>query len=306
MASDQELLTEQLQILNHLHYTSLDMPYQGSEIHTNRDNRDKRFNAEIRALDTVAVLLTTGEPNDVTAVTLDKHEKLELVIAKNRCPTYADDAAVRNLISLLTNPAIDDPEDIFPSIMTYCLKNINKQQLQLHESLSQFLPIVEQVLEQYSPGPANDELPSLTAYLCFTHSDPMMDIKDIIANIFQFCHTHSQHPLDSKDKEASYKAYTALCLGVHVLSRSQFLNKLTQDFWHPTWQQEAQKLKWCLLKVHQYYFGIRPLVLGVNRLFQNREIPYRWVDLSAISDYGVKKSFEISPSFKEAHYSMHQ
>ncbi|KIL60041.1 hypothetical protein M378DRAFT_180581 [Amanita muscaria Koide BX008] len=302
MSSDQELLTEQLQILNHLHYTSLGMLYQGSEIRTNRDNRDKRFNAEIRALDTVAVLLTTGEPNDVTAVTLDKRGKLELVIAKNRCPTYADDAAVRNLISLLTNPAIDDPEDIFPSIMTYCLKNINKRQLQLHESLSQFLPTVKQVLQQYSPSllPTDDELPNLAAYLCFTHSDPTMDFNDIIVNIFQFCLTHSQHPLDSNDKDASYKAYSALCLGAHVLSHSQFLNKLTCDSQHPTWQQEAQKLKQRLLKVHQYCFGIRPLVLRVNRLFQNREIPYRWVDLSVIPYYGEKKPFEISPSFKEA------
>ncbi|KAM6499390.1 hypothetical protein JOM56_004898 [Amanita muscaria] len=207
MSSDQELLAEQLQILNHLHYT---MPDQGSD----RDNCDKGFNTEIRALNTVAVLLTTGEPNDVTAVTLDKRGKLELVIAKNRRPSYADDAAVRNLISLLTNPAIDDPEDIFPSIMTYCLKNINKQQLQLHQSLSQFLPTVEQVLQQYSPSllPTDDELPHLTAYLCFTHSDPTMDLSDIIVNIFQFCLTHSQHPLDSNDKDASIKAYSALCL----------------------------------------------------------------------------------------------
>ncbi|KIL58906.1 hypothetical protein M378DRAFT_169984 [Amanita muscaria Koide BX008] len=69
---DQRNLSEQLQLLDELQYSDLDMPYQGAGTLSNRQSRDSNTNP-----------LTTGNPGDVIPAAFDKPEQMQLVLAKN-------------------------------------------------------------------------------------------------------------------------------------------------------------------------------------------------------------------------------
>jgi hypothetical protein len=294
---DQAILSEQLQLLHEFQYSDLQMPYQNSGIQSNKDSRSRDAHSEIRVLDTIAVLLTTGRPGDVTAVALDKHKGLQLVLAKNAPPNHEDDLAAQNLVSLLVNPATIDPEHVFPFLLTHSLQNMNKRLQNLHESLSQLLPEVISFLPQYLPQSVDEELPKSTNYRRYRYKDGEPGITTIITDIFYFCSLQTQSSLNPSDVHASHMTYSSLDLAASVLSRSRFLDTLIRDSSDPMRAARSERLKRRLLKVCQYYSGTAKLISSAKRWFPNGTIPYRWANDTNGREEGT---VEISSQVEEA------
>ena len=101
--ANQNNLSEQLQLLQELQYSDLDLPYQTAGIHSNKESRNLDTNHEVRLLDTFAIALTTGNPGDVFAAAFDKRQHMQLVLAKNGPPTSEDVSAANEPISLIGN-----------------------------------------------------------------------------------------------------------------------------------------------------------------------------------------------------------
>jgi hypothetical protein len=295
---DQERLSEKLQLLDHFQYTDLGLPFQGSGSHSNKYEREGVTGPEIRALDTIAVLLTTGERGDVTAVAMESDTELRLVLAKNWHPTHRDNAAVQNLILLLTDPAINHSAQIFPSIITYCEQNINNRLKRLNKSIIAFMPLASSALQQHTPGSINGEFPESEDYRNFAYPNRTPRFVDMAVDLLSSCRDHSSHDLNLLDINTTVQNFVKLSVEAKTLSRARFLNEYIHDSRFLVRQQMATKLKRHLLKVCQYSFGTQDLITKAKRWFPNGEIRYRWVDLSAVlPDHGEKPEIEITRSF---------
>jgi hypothetical protein len=268
LSLDQAILSERLQLLHEFRYSDLNMAYHGSGL---LSHNSKNARSEIRILDTIAALLTTGRPGDVTAVALDKRGELQLVLAKNDPLTFADDLAVQDLISVLTNPATIDTEHLFPFLMTNCLPNIHKRLRNLHESLSQFRPDICSVLPQYVLQSIENELPGSTAYRSLMYSDEEPALTTMIADLFDFCTVQSKYSLNPGDVDASHTKYGDLYLAANALSRSRILNQLIRDPSDPAREARAEKLKRRLLKVCQYYGDIGEVIKTCEAMVSERQ-----------------------------------
>jgi hypothetical protein len=288
---DQAILSARLQLLHEFCYCNLDMPYQSSGTQSNKDTRSKNAHSEIRILDTIAVLLTTGHRGDVTAIALDRRGRLQLVLAKNGPPTPADDRAVQDLISVLVDPATIDPEHVFPFLMTHCLENMRKRCTNLWESVSKFIPEIKSVLLYYLPQSIDNELPGSTAYRRLMYENGEPDLKEMIFGLFHFCTVQSHLSLDPDDLYASHMAYGDLYLAADALSHSRFLNEFIRDPSNPARKAMAEKLKRRLLKVCQYYGDVGKVIKNAKRWFPNGAIPYRW---ASVTDGRDGEDLEIS------------
>ena len=74
--NNQHNLSEQLQLLHELQYSDLDMPYQAAKIHSNKQSRHLYAHRDVCLLDTIAIALTTGNPEDVFAAAFDKRQHI--------------------------------------------------------------------------------------------------------------------------------------------------------------------------------------------------------------------------------------
>ena len=161
---DQVTLTEQLQLLHELRDCELDMSYQAAWVHTNKDIRHRDTSTDIRILDVIAIALTTGEPGEVVAATFDRGDHLSLVLAKNRYPTREDEDATTRLIAAITDPATRDAFDVFPFLLSRCRANMDKRIINLHNSISTFLPDLYSALLLFKPLSVEKELPHSAIY----------------------------------------------------------------------------------------------------------------------------------------------
>jgi hypothetical protein len=283
-SSDQVTLSERLHFLHEFRYCDLNMPYQGSGVQSNKDSRSGDARSEIRILDIIAVLLTTGRPGDVTAVALDKRQGVCLVLAKNGPPTAQDDLAAQTLISVLTDHATIYPKHVFPFALAHCAENITKRRRNLYESLSQFLSDVSSILLQYQPQSIDEEFPNSLPYRRYVYGDQQPSIKVMISDLFHYCINESKNPLDPSDEPASHLTFANIDMGVRVLSRSRFLDTVIHD---PLRMERAAKLKRRLHKVSQYYGGVATLITNAKRWFPTGTVPYRWATVLDGSEEGT-------------------
>lgn len=293
--SDQQRLSEQLQILHGLKYSDLDMPYQAAGVHSNKHIRDKNTNLEMRILDTFAVSLTTGEPGDVVAAALDKRERLCLVLAKNSPPTLQDEKGAQSFISILTDPATTDSLSLLPFLLSRCHANMEKRVRNLHTSIIDptLLDCFLSALETYTPLPDIDkEFPRSSIYHKKTHKNESPSFRGMLEDIITGISTLSASGLDAGDVPSSVNQYVDLVVVANFLLRSRFLKELIEDRNRLNLGRKelAERLERLLAKVCQYVNGTQQLVRRVRSLFPDGKIPYRWTN-DAI--FGTERSCEL-------------
>ena len=71
--NEQRHLSEQLLLLHELQYSNFHKPYQAARTHRNRQLSAAK--KDLRPLDTIAVALITGNPEDIFAAAFDKREE---------------------------------------------------------------------------------------------------------------------------------------------------------------------------------------------------------------------------------------
>jgi len=284
----QNNLSEQLQLLHELRYSDLDMPYQGSGIHSNKMSRDQGTNDEVRLLDAIAVALTTGKAGDVFAAAFDKREHFVLVLAKNGPPTPTDTAAANELFSLIAKPGVTNALHLFPFLIRRCGANINKRIRKLHASiqstelrsafasaLQTYVPLAD--IQAEFPGP-RENYPSGMYKDGSFHTVWNFLVEDITVKTSSGLNL--EEPLASKWK------YAGLWCSADTLVRSRFLKTLVDD--HNLWDVECKKrverLKRQMRKVGQYISGISHFIRAAKRL----PISHRWVtDIFPDTEEGV-------------------
>ncbi|EKM76547.1 hypothetical protein AGABI1DRAFT_131103 [Agaricus bisporus var. burnettii JB137-S8] len=122
--NDQALLSERLLLLN-----KLDLNYSDHRASNGKIER------EMKLLDTIALLLSTGLPGDHFAAAFDKRQHLEIILAKNGSPTSEDIADARELFLSLRNPRISKVGDLYPFVARRCRASVVKRIRKLRASI---------------------------------------------------------------------------------------------------------------------------------------------------------------------------
>ncbi|KIM42396.1 hypothetical protein M413DRAFT_444814 [Hebeloma cylindrosporum] len=268
MANEQRNLSEQMQLLYEVQYTSA-LPHLADSIQYYNTDTGR----EARLLDTFSLALTTGKPGDIFAATFDKRGQMQLVLAKNGPPTPDDIAASTELISLIGSPAISDAMDLFPFLIRRCGANIDKRIRNVHTSIQGLQTDFLLALEEYVPETVAAEFPSAADLLAEHKGDAFSTIwGDFVQELADI----TAEGLNAEDVSFSIRRYALIYLLAGALMRSRFLSTLIDDenFLNRDRTWKATKLKRRLDKVCHYVSGISLLIQKAKRLFP---IPHRWV-----------------------------
>jgi len=274
MKEDQRRLSEQLTLLEAIQYSDLGQPYRDAGIHSNQAERDPETHHDVRLLDTIALLLATGEPGDVFAAAFDRRSKpVELVLAKNGLPTSRDIAAADKLLSLIASPTIP-VRAFFRFLLDRCGTNVNKRIASLHQSIqdNKLRADFALKLEQYHSEPNIAlEFPVTNGLLAQFHQD---SFAKVWSNLIEDMTDVSAEALDAQDEVQSSRVYNRILLHANVLVRSRFFNDILNNPGNPKCKWRVERLKRRLDKMLQYSNGVKQLIKKREGLFP---ISHRWV-----------------------------
>lgn len=142
--------------------------------------------ANIHALDTIAVALTTDAPGDVFATAFDKRQGFTLVLAEKAF----GDSLLKTiglpvpLVKAITASATEDASDVLPFLLSRCRTNVEKRITKMHDAVTAFSGVIlEAVLrfakgefpnsDQYRKGRYSDDEPSSPQTMCDLLTDTM-------------------------------------------------------------------------------------------------------------------------------------
>ncbi|KAI6046232.1 hypothetical protein EDC04DRAFT_1676080 [Pisolithus marmoratus] len=260
---DQARLSERLQLLDKLGYPGLQGvgPY-GNDL---EEIRDHEADAAIRALDAIAIMLTTDAPGEVFATAFDKHQGFTLILAKSSPVSSADEQAVRSLVEAIADSTTEDANDIFLFMFSRCRTNIEKRITRMREAMTAFSPELKEILKGYEPSlVVEEELPASDQYREWKYSDgepsTLQIIHDILADIMT-----SAQVFNSGNANLSAAHYMELAMMAATLQKSRLLR----------WLRDPTNWSAC-----QHYHGINELIGYAKRYFPDG-ISHRWVNAPA-------------------------
>ncbi|KAI6022614.1 hypothetical protein EDC04DRAFT_332518 [Pisolithus marmoratus] len=278
---DQARLSERLQLLDKLGYPGLQGvgPY-GNDL---EEIRDHEADAAIRALDAIAIMLTTGAPGEVFATAFDKHQGFTLILAKSSPVSSADEQAVRSLVEAIADSTTEDANDIFLFMFSRCRTNIEKRITRMREAMTAFSPELKEILKGYEPSlVVEEELPASDQYREWKYSGGELSTLQIIHDILADIMTSAQ-VFNSGNANLSAAHYMELAMMAATLQKSRLLRWLRDPTnWsvRRPWSPRVEKLNRCLTKACQHYHGINELIGYAKRYFPDG-VSHRWVNAPA-------------------------
>ncbi|KAI6042208.1 hypothetical protein EDC04DRAFT_2661342, partial [Pisolithus marmoratus] len=277
---DQARLSVGLQLLDKLGYPGLQGvgPY-GNDL---EEIYDRQAGAAVRALDTIAIMLTTGAPGEVFATAFDKHQGFTLVLAKSTPVTSADEQAVRWLVKAITASTTEDAKDILPFLFSRCRTNIEKRITRMHKVMTAFSSELEEILKGYKPSLiVEEEFPASDRYRKWKYSGGKPSALQIIHDVLADIMTRAQ-VFNPGNASLSVELYVELAMMATTLQKSRLLRWLRDPAnWHlRRWSPQVEKLDRCLTKAFQYYHGVNELIKYAKRYFPD-DINHLWVNASA-------------------------
>ncbi|XP_006455577.1 hypothetical protein AGABI2DRAFT_121479 [Agaricus bisporus var. bisporus H97] len=261
---DQAFLSEQLLLLH-----ELDLNYSDHTV--SNDNVDR----EMKLLDTVALLLSTGSPGDHFAAAFDKHQGLEVVLAKNGTPTSDDIAAAKELFSHLCNPEIRRAKDLYPFVARRCRASVVKRFQKLRASIidTGFYDDFCSRLDQCSS--ARDPLSPSAIKLEFSHDADSL-IEDYTGESLSVVlrnHLKATARATAVSEVPDLERFMGVYVVASTLAHSRFLEKWVEL--EDAGYQKVQRFQRCTEKLCRYIDDVHSLVKGAKRL--GGPIKHRWV-----------------------------
>ncbi|KZT03882.1 uncharacterized protein LAESUDRAFT_751314, partial [Laetiporus sulphureus 93-53] len=111
---------------------------------------------ELRFLDAIALMLTSGKPGDDLAAAFDRHFRgTILVLAKSGIADARDRCVATDLIHAVAEAR--DAPDILPVVLPCCHLEMQKRIDKLHECILQFLAVFETAVAQFRGAPQVEE-----------------------------------------------------------------------------------------------------------------------------------------------------
>ncbi|KAF8809957.1 hypothetical protein BYT27DRAFT_7093155, partial [Phlegmacium glaucopus] len=257
-------IPEALRLLHEFRYSNLKMPYQsagGPNTHT-----------DMRVLDTTAVCLTTGNPDDVVAAAFDKHKGITLVLAENGDVLPADYAATTTFLSALTRAR--GWIDLLPFLVRHGKENLNKRIRNLHQSITDLNNDLRLAVLQHPFQTIEEEFPRSESYRRAMYPDQRVTVDCVLDDLIRTCRDASTFKM--QEDQTSFLQYVQLFGAADALQNSRFLLLLTSDR-NPVnseRRERAERLKRRLAKICQYA-RIGQLIKMVKRL---PNIPFRWIE----------------------------
>ena len=262
------------------------------------DQRGGAFRKECALLDTVATVLTSGRPGDVTAVALERELGIGLVIAKNRTPTEEDESPIRRFFHLIEDLSIQKADQVFPFLLSHCRENMEKRLSRVLSSINEFEEYLQNPdppaegtnttdsdrfwpLKRYTPESIDVEFPNTELYRSNAFKEePSFEemLRNIIITSKVLC---SQCTLDRNDVVGSEQRFSLACLPLGYLLKSRFLETICDVWWGggvADLQRCAKRLRRRAERVRQYHSGVDSLLRNVRRIFPNGKVPWRWAE----------------------------
>ncbi|KAF7759873.1 hypothetical protein Agabi119p4_11568 [Agaricus bisporus var. burnettii] len=261
---DQALLSEQLLLLH-----ELDFDYSA---HRESHNDIER---EMKLLDTIALLLSTGLPREHFAAAFDKRQGLEVVLAKSGSPNSEDTAAARELFSHLCDPEIRRARDLYPFVARRCRASVVKRIRKLRASIMDtgFYDDFYSRLDQCSS--ARDPLSPSMIKLEFWHDADSL-IEDYTGESLSVVlrgHLDATIGATAISDVPDLERFMAVYILSSTLARSLFLYQWVRM--EDAGYQKVQRFQRCTEKLRRYIDDVHSLVKGAKRL--GGSIKYRWV-----------------------------
>ncbi|KAF7759874.1 hypothetical protein Agabi119p4_11569 [Agaricus bisporus var. burnettii] len=270
---DQAFLSEQLLLLH-----ELDLNYSDHTV--SHDNVDR----EMKLLDTVALLLSTGSPGDHFAAAFEKHQGLEVVLAKNGTPTSDDIAAAKELFSHLCNPEIRRAKDLYPFVARRCRASVVKRFQKLRASIidTGFYDDFCSRLDQCSS--ARDPLsPSAIKWEFWRNRDSLESYTGESLSVVLRNHLKATARATAVSEVPDLERFMGVYVVASTLAHSRFLEKWVEL--EDAGYQKVQRFQRCTEKLCRYIDDVHSLVKGAKRL--GGPIKHRWVtDESLGIQYG--------------------
>ncbi|XP_006455606.1 hypothetical protein AGABI2DRAFT_121506 [Agaricus bisporus var. bisporus H97] len=276
---NQNLLSERLLLLQELDYP---------------DNTVSRANAvqEMKLLDTIAWLLTTGLPGDYYAVAFDKRKGVEVILAKNGTPTSGDLADAKELFSILCSSGVSGVRELFPLLVQRCRANVLKPVQKLLSFIleSGIYDDFYSKLDQH-PSVHNTISPNNIKWEFFRDASsilkgfegqPLSVVMRILfdATVVIATRVVSSQGLDVED-------FLSLNFLASTIAHSYFLERWVRLDLEDTGYSQVLRFQRCAEKLCRYVDGVESLVRYAKRL--GGPIRYRWVTDELL---GVQKGEE--------------
>ena len=258
---DQQRLEETLlQFYYSNHSTSFSDKDEYGSMHLHEDS-------EIRILDTICTVLTTGKPKDLYAAAFDKETHLKLVLAKNGIVSPEDRAAVQQLVDLILSPTL--PDTYLDFLLTRCNLNIAKQAKDVHDTMAQFLEVIDDALASYLPARRlTDEFPNGFDTFCevWYRNKPLpITTHENICGLFHaILHLSDELKISDGYQQRDISTFGLLVHTATLALKSRFLRYIYQREDVPGSKQRQfliQKLKHCLAELSQYMGGIDEVII---------------------------------------------
>ncbi|EKM76552.1 hypothetical protein AGABI1DRAFT_108647 [Agaricus bisporus var. burnettii JB137-S8] len=260
---NQTLLSERLLLLDKLNYSVHGLEH----IHAFQ---------EMKLLDTIALLLTTGLPGDHFAIAFDKRRGVEVVLAKNGTPTPEDLADAKELFVSLCNTEVRGVEDLFPLLVRRCRANVLKRIQKMLASILEtgFYDDFYSRLDQrssagdpLSPSDIEREFPRSTKSI--TKGYTGQPLSDVLRDFFDG--TVGAAQVVSEELEA--KGFLDLHFLTSTIAHCCFLRQwvLVRDEGY----QKVLRFQRCAEKLCRYVDDVHSLVRYAKRL--GRPIQCHWV-----------------------------
>ncbi|EKM76550.1 hypothetical protein AGABI1DRAFT_108646 [Agaricus bisporus var. burnettii JB137-S8] len=260
---DQAFLSEQLLLLH-----ELDLNYSDHTV--SNDNVDR----EMKLLDTVAFLLSTGSPGDHFAAAFDKHQGLEVVLAKNGTPTSDDIATAKELFSHLCNPEIRRAKDLYPFVARRCRASVVKRFQKLRASIidTGFYDDFCSRLDQCSS--ARDPLsPSAIKWEFWRIRGSLESYTGESLSVVLRNHLKATARATAVSEVPDLERFMGVYVVASTLAHSSFLEKWVEL--EDAGYQKVQRFQRCTEKLCRYIDDVHSLVKGAKWL--GGPIKHRWV-----------------------------
>ncbi|KAG6811159.1 hypothetical protein H0H92_008745 [Tricholoma furcatifolium] len=265
----QATLSEEMLLLRHF-----SMPHRRPH---KKQFRDPATNREVHILNTIVLALSTGKPGDNYAAAFDKHEKFQLVLAKNEPPNLDDIAAATEFISLIQSSKVSTAGNLFPFLIRRCRLNIEKRIHNLHAILQDdtLCEFVEVTLQIYKPSEdIQFEFPDYLLEALFGDSTPPFNT--LWTTLVETLTGLAAKGLP-QDPSSAVTHMTKLYLYAMTIAQSSFLKLLLRqasNLMNKSLEGKAEKLKRRLGKVYEYATEIQLLLKRARKL---PPISHRWV-----------------------------
>ncbi|KAF5348384.1 hypothetical protein D9758_010937 [Tetrapyrgos nigripes] len=285
----------------------------------------------LRALDTIASCLSTGLSGETFAVSVTANQRLSFLVAKSSRVTPADDDAVKEFCSLITNQdslqtttTLYVKEHVFPFIIRRCRCTLDKcidtlldlmLSFKWELAMRNFLWERNGLVETLFPGSEEyrKRMRKKGRHISFEGMVRMLvdDIIDICqSSTMNFClgtttttverltTSQPQEHQDEMDKQRN-QMYHNLAHYCKVLRKSHFMTFLSGEaslFVDQELRGDALKLQVALKKICQYVYEVRRLVSGARKFFLDGNISYEWVEASVEAEATEPLNLEPSSS----------